>query len=145
MILFYHKTKWQNFTGKSQLAFFVCSFACMTSPLLRYSLIIYKLPWKRIKAPKTTIGGFFSINLTKYKENQWWNVLHIRAYGVTYAEFKTLKLSIILKPDQNIAWFCTRFFPDKTNKNIKTGVKFWPLKGFGLLKGLYSLYFSCFP
>ena len=37
------------------------------------------------------------------KKNQWWNVLHIHVYGVTYAEIKTLKLSIILKSDQNIA------------------------------------------
>ena len=69
----------------------------MTSLMSRYSLINQNFATSQIlekwlKTPWNFKGDFFSIKLTKKekKTNQGCNVLYIRGYDFTYAEFKTL-------------------------------------------------------
>ena len=70
------------------------------------------------------LGQYFFLHKTS--ENQWWNVLYISRYDVTYAEFKTLLLYNLLKSDQNTAKLCKGSFSIKLTKYAtEAGVTFW--------------------
>ena len=92
----YINKKSQKFTCKPQLAYFICSLACMTSLTLRYSLItqlhkLVKNGHKFASSWKLYYRRFFLHKTNKKcNKNQGWDVLYIRGYDVTYAEFKTV-------------------------------------------------------
>ena len=74
--------KIQKFTGKPQLAYFVCSFA--------YRVTYFEIQFNHSKlrnfiTSEANFTGFFSLNLTrKCIENQGFNALSIRGYDITF-------------------------------------------------------------
>ena len=63
------------------------------------------------------VKNSFSIKLTiEYKENQGWNILYIRGYGVTYAGFRSLQLLNFMRTDQNNTKLCSRLCLHKVIK-----------------------------
>ena len=104
--------KFQKFTCKSQLTYFVCSFACMAS--LTQRLCHFKSLWKMVK------------NTIACKENQWWHNLYIRGMtshtlNAKICDFITSR-NLIESP-QN---FVQRPFSIQlTKSDIKTGIKLW--------------------
>ena len=93
--------------------------------------------WKMVKNTKKLDSRFFSKK--KLKRKPGWNILYIRGYGVTYAEFNNFKLWS--KPHKTL---CEALYQQKYA--IKTRVKFWPQVPFkpkeGQLKRFVQKLFS---
>ena len=116
----FHPISFSKFTCKPQLAYFICSFACMTSLVssfnhskLRKFISLWKINQNTIKLYRRI---FLYKTNKKCKKNEGWNVLYFCGYDVTYAKFKTLYFYNLLKSDQSATKLCKRHFLHKIKK-----------------------------